>query len=132
MSEAYDLFQLLCVLSSDFCFDPPEVIFHSRFIGGCHVTTDYIVAMSSFENNNNNKNNLVRLQLQAVEEGVEFSISFVWILALAISEYSLAGNGTPILDATMSASQGSWMQRMPRLSILAMHWRCRFSSRYWA
>ena len=43
--EVYDLFRLLCVLSSVFCF-PPEVICHSRVIGACPVTTDCIVAMT--------------------------------------------------------------------------------------
>ena len=35
------------------CF-PPEVIFRSRVIGACPVTTDCIAAMSLCENNNNN------------------------------------------------------------------------------
>ena len=49
----YDLFQLLCVLSSVFIFVfPPGVIFRSRVIGACPVTTDCIVAMSSCEHNN--------------------------------------------------------------------------------
>ena len=34
------------------CF-PPEVVFRSWVIGACPVTTDCIVAMSSWENNNN-------------------------------------------------------------------------------
>ena len=46
LSEVYDLFQLLCVLSSVFIRFPPEVIFRSRVIGACPVTTDCIVAMS--------------------------------------------------------------------------------------
>ena len=50
LSEVYDLFQLMCVLSSVFNFEvfvfPPEVIFRSRVIGACPVTTDCIVAMS--------------------------------------------------------------------------------------
>ena len=47
LSEVYDLFQLLCVLSSVFIRFPPEAIFRSRnFIGACPVTTDCIVAMS--------------------------------------------------------------------------------------
>ena len=33
LAEVYDLFQLLCVLSS--FFFPPEVIFHSRVVGAC-------------------------------------------------------------------------------------------------
>ena len=33
------------------CF-PPEVIFRSRFIGACPVTTDSIVVMSENVNNN--------------------------------------------------------------------------------
>ena len=44
--EVYDLFQLSCVSSSVFICFPPEVIFHSRVIGACPVTTDCIVAMS--------------------------------------------------------------------------------------
>ena len=48
LSEVYVLFQLLCVLYSVFCFIcfPPEIIFHSRVIGACPVTTDSVVAMS--------------------------------------------------------------------------------------
>ena len=45
LSEVHDLFQL-CVLSSVFICFPPEVIFRSRVIGACPVTTDCIVAMS--------------------------------------------------------------------------------------
>ena len=46
LSEVYDLFQLLCVLSSvSFCFHP-EVIFRSRVIGACPVTTGCLVSMS--------------------------------------------------------------------------------------
>ena len=52
LSEVYDLFQLLCVLSSAFICFPPEVTFRSRVIGACSVTTDCIVAMSECENNN--------------------------------------------------------------------------------
>ena len=33
---------------------PPEAIFHSRVIEACPVTTDCIVAMSSYENSSNN------------------------------------------------------------------------------
>ena len=43
LSEVYDLFQLLCVLSSVFICFPPEVIFRSRVIGACPVTTDCII-----------------------------------------------------------------------------------------
>ena len=47
LSEVYDLFQLLCVLSSAFICFPPEVIFRSTAVfGACLVTTDCIVAMS--------------------------------------------------------------------------------------
>ena len=46
LSEVHDLFQL-CVLSSVFICFPPEVIFRSRVIGACPVTTDCIVAMLS-------------------------------------------------------------------------------------
>ena len=46
LSEVYDWFQLLCVLSCVFICFPPEVIFRSRAIGACPVTTDCIVAMS--------------------------------------------------------------------------------------
>ena len=46
LSELYDLFQLLRVLSSAIICFPPEVIFRSRVIGACPVTTDCIVAMS--------------------------------------------------------------------------------------
>ena len=55
LSEVFDLFQLLCVLSSVFiCFPPHEAIFRSTaVIGACPVTTDCIVAISSCENNNN-------------------------------------------------------------------------------
>ena len=52
LSEVYDLFQLLCVLSSAFSCFPPEVVFRSRVVGACPVTTDCIVAMSYCENNN--------------------------------------------------------------------------------
>ena len=52
LSEVYDLFQLLCVLSSVFICFPPEVIFRPRVIGACPLTTESIVAMSSCENNN--------------------------------------------------------------------------------
>ena len=49
LSEVYDLFQLLCVLSSAFICFPPEVqysmIFRSRVIGAGLVTTDSFVAM---------------------------------------------------------------------------------------
>ena len=45
LTEVYDLFQLLCVLPSVFICFPPEVIFRSRVIGACPVTTDCIVAM---------------------------------------------------------------------------------------
>ena len=44
------IFVLSCV---SICF-PPEVIFRSRVIGACPVTTDCTVAMSWYENNNNN------------------------------------------------------------------------------
>ena len=54
-SEVYDLFQLLCVLSYVFICFPPEVIFRFRVIGACPATMDCIVAMSSCENNNNNR-----------------------------------------------------------------------------
>ena len=55
--EVFDLLQLLCVLYSVFiyygiCF-PPEVIFRSRVVGACPVTTDCIVAMSECEKKNN-------------------------------------------------------------------------------
>ena len=53
LSEVYDLFQLLCVLSPVFICFPPEVIFRSRVTEACPVTTDCIVAMSYCENNNN-------------------------------------------------------------------------------
>ena len=53
LSEVYDLFQLLHVSSCVFICFPPEVIFRSRVIGACPVTTDCIVAMSYCENNNN-------------------------------------------------------------------------------
>ena len=46
LSEVYDLFQLMCVLSCIFICFPSEVIFRSRVIGACPVTTDYILAMS--------------------------------------------------------------------------------------
>ena len=46
LSEVYDLFQLMCALSSVIICVPPEVIFHSRVIGACPVTTDCIVATS--------------------------------------------------------------------------------------
>ena len=46
LSEVYDLFQLLRVLSAVFICFLPEVIFSSRVIGACPVTTDCIVAMS--------------------------------------------------------------------------------------
>ena len=46
LSEFYDLFQLFCVLSCVFICFPPKVIFRSRVIGACPVTTDCIVAMS--------------------------------------------------------------------------------------
>ena len=46
LSEVYDLFQVLCVLSSVFiCFPPAEVIFRSSVIGACPVTTDCIIAI---------------------------------------------------------------------------------------
>ena len=45
-SEVDDLFQLLCVLSSVFISFPAEVVFRSRVIGACPVTTDCIVAIS--------------------------------------------------------------------------------------
>ena len=35
---------------------PPEVVFHSRVVGACPVTTDCFVAMSYCENNDNNNN----------------------------------------------------------------------------
>ena len=44
LSEVYDLFQLLCVLSFVFICFPPEIIFRSRVIGAGPVTTDCIVA----------------------------------------------------------------------------------------
>ena len=50
LSEVYDLFQLMCVLSCIFICFPSEVIFRSRVIGACPVTTDCIAAMSSREN----------------------------------------------------------------------------------
>ena len=55
----------------------------------------------------------VRLEHQPVEDGVEttISITLAWNLALALSVYSLAGSGTPKLDASMLASQGRWMQK---------------------
>ena len=46
LSEVYDLFNLLCVLSSVFICFPPEVTFRSRGIGACLVTTGCILAMS--------------------------------------------------------------------------------------
>ena len=47
VSEVYDLFQLLCMLSPVFiCFPPVrESSTPSRVIGACRVTTDCIVAM---------------------------------------------------------------------------------------
>ena len=45
LSEVYDLFPLLCELSSVFICFSPEVIFRSRVIGACPVTTDCIVAI---------------------------------------------------------------------------------------
>ena len=51
-SEVYDLFQLLCVLSSVFICFPPEVILRSRVIGAGRVTTNCVVAKSLCENNN--------------------------------------------------------------------------------
>ena len=44
LSEVYDLFQLLHVSSCVFICFPPEVIFRSRVIGACPMTTDCIVA----------------------------------------------------------------------------------------
>ena len=46
LSEVYDLFQLLCALSSVFICFLSEVIFCSRGIGACPMTTDCIVVMS--------------------------------------------------------------------------------------
>ena len=46
LSEVYDLFQLFCVLSSAITCFPPGVIFLSRVIGACPMTTDCIVACS--------------------------------------------------------------------------------------
>ena len=46
LSEVYDLFQLLCVLSSVFVCFPRGVIFRSRVIGVCPVTTNCFVATS--------------------------------------------------------------------------------------
>ena len=54
LSEVCDLFQLLGVFSPVFNYFPPEVIFRSRVIGACPVTTDCIVAISECENNNCN------------------------------------------------------------------------------
>ena len=53
LPEICDLFQLLCVLCSVLICFPPEVIFRSRVIGACPVTTDCIVAMTQCENKNN-------------------------------------------------------------------------------
>ena len=52
LSEVYDLFHLLCIISCFFVCVPTEVVFRSRVIGACPVTTECIVAMSSCENNN--------------------------------------------------------------------------------
>ena len=49
LSEVYDLFLLLCILSSVLICCPPEVIFHTRVVGACPVTADCVVAMSLFE-----------------------------------------------------------------------------------
>ena len=46
LSEVYDVFQLLCYYLLCFICFPPEVIFRSRVIGACPVTTDCIVTMS--------------------------------------------------------------------------------------
>ena len=46
LSEVYYLVQLLCVRPSAFICFPPEVIFRSRVVGACPVTTDCMVAMS--------------------------------------------------------------------------------------
>ena len=49
LSEVYDLFMLLCI---DYLVFFQEVIFPSRIIAACPVTTDCIVAMRWCENNN--------------------------------------------------------------------------------
>ena len=46
LSEVYDLFHLLCIISCFFVCVPTEVVFRSRVIGACPVTTECIVAMS--------------------------------------------------------------------------------------
>ena len=59
MITVYDLFNLLCILSSVFICFPPEVIFRSRVIGACPVTTDCILAMSYVRTTTNNKQRLL-------------------------------------------------------------------------
>ena len=70
------MFQLLCVLSFVFICVPPEVIFHSRVIGACPVTTDCVVAMGQCENNVNNNGENTRRQPERYQVRDEMIIHF--------------------------------------------------------